>query len=223
MYRTICLLNKKNDFLPKVEINNQLSILDHQRVSCKKYQQQANTNQDEQPGEPEHPSFIHTTQSPTAESLQPCAQCNDQFSSKRSLQRHISDVHTVKEFSCSFCAKLFTTPLSLRRHERCMHHVDGSIPCKTCGKEFGCKQKLKGHVEAVHEKLINFQCDICPLGFYLRNNYRRHLRTHDKIKQFKCELCEKKFIHRAGLLHHRRQLHSQYFKLIKENKISEVH
>lgn len=62
----------------------------------------------------------------------PCTECNQSFSQKPELRRHMFS-HTGGGFLCSYCGKSLRDPHSLKSHER-LHTGERPHRCPICGK-----------------------------------------------------------------------------------------
>lgn len=116
-----------------------------------------------------------------------CQTCELHFLSYNRLNRHIKEVHDVKEFKCSDskCVDSFDTQQQLDDHNETKHkrsqcphcdklvlasflakhienrHGTGHIICELCGKVSLNKQMHKDHYRVFHEVAQSLQCDIC--------------------------------------------------------------
>ena len=141
-----------------------------------------------------------------------CDQCENEYSSKVHLKRHIEAAHMDLCFQCDFCTKVFKSSVDLKEHEK-REHSGVAIPCPTCNKKFIQQRNLDLHVEngicqAERVKYMNkmkklkcrkeIPCTVCDK--ILTSNYKmkRHMeRVHiqgtgmsPKGKCIKCQHCE---------------------------------
>ena len=141
-----------------------------------------------------------------------CDQCENEYSSKIHLKRHIEAAHMDLSFHCDFCIKVFKTSIDLKEHEK-REHSGVAIPCPHCNKNFIQQRNLDLHIEngicqAERVKYMNkmkklkcrkeIPCPVC--GKLLTSNYKmkRHMeRVHvqgtgmsPKGKCIKCQHCE---------------------------------
>ncbi|OCF34359.1 hypothetical protein I316_03873 [Kwoniella heveanensis BCC8398] len=68
-------------------------------------------------------------------------------SSKRAKVDSRPSTGSSSKFKCSECEELFTRRNDLERHVRCKHTSEKPFCCPACGKAFGRKDKLDQHIE----------------------------------------------------------------------------
>ena len=79
----------------------------------------------------------------------PRPDCGIVFETKRTLLKHIREVHkrdpSLCAFTCGHCNSYFTTSKNLLRHLRNVHKFKKAIRCKACPKLFGHESTLCNH------------------------------------------------------------------------------
>lgn len=116
-----------------------------------------------------------------------CKTCDLHFLSNIRLNRHVKELHDVKQFKCedSKCVDSFDTQQLLDEHitvkhkrTECQHcnkmvlesflakhienrHGTAHMICELCGKVSLNKQMHREHYRALHEVVEKLQCDIC--------------------------------------------------------------
>ena len=84
-----------------------------------------------------------------------CPSCGNCFSSKRALQKHISNVHEgQKNFKCDKCGKGFGDQGYLKRHIAAVHEGSRNYNCEICGKTYA------------HQEQIHFVCTLRTKRFF---------------------------------------------------------
>ncbi|XP_075722026.1 uncharacterized protein LOC119167669 isoform X3 [Rhipicephalus microplus] len=79
-----------------------------------------------------------------------CPSCNDRFKEWAALKAHAAVRHELVLSSSSF-----------------------QFACHICDKTFRQNSNLKTHLKS-HDRVVQFECDICGMGFTLKHHYRRH-------------------------------------------------
>ncbi|XP_073832615.1 uncharacterized protein [Musca autumnalis] len=88
----------------------------------------------------------------------------------------------------------------------------GHYPCNVCGLILGSTYRLNRHMP-LHSMDRPYACQLCPYRFYSSDRLRRHLRKHEIEKNkpnsegVQCPNCTRRFLTRASLAVHRRQVH----------------
>ena len=97
-----------------------------------------------------------------------CTQCEAKYSSKNSLEIHISYFHEGKK----------PLPVILQ-----------PVKCDICNKQYSNKKIMKRHIRHVHEKVLSFQCDFCNVSLISKGSMKRHISTvHEGEKPYKVSL-----------------------------------
>lgn len=61
--------------------------------------------------------------------------------------------------------------------------------------------------------LCSYQCPHCPLNFYSKNNWGKHVNVHTKEKKYVCPVCDKVFLRSDNLKRHKQShLEGQTYK-----------
>uniref|UniRef100_A0A1B0CGC8 Putative zn finger n=1 Tax=Lutzomyia longipalpis TaxID=7200 RepID=A0A1B0CGC8_LUTLO len=119
-----------------------------------------------------------------------CNQCDMTFKNHYFLTKHRA-VHLVsKKNVCTHCNQVYSTKQNLRRHIEDIHEKLRNHLCTICGKGFAQITTLKSHYN-VHSK-IKFQCDICGKRFktemYLKLHKLRHIPPEERTDKIKKRL-----------------------------------
>merc|ERR1712037_1082128 len=82
-----------------------------------------------------------------------CQTCNNEFSCKKTLKRHIERVHDGnKPIFCTKCDISFTSKIDLKQHTKAVHNEVRTYPCLECvDSHFASKYLLDKHVDSVHK------------------------------------------------------------------------
>lgn len=131
--------------------------------------------------------------------LQICACCGDPLD---------SNTHTVGDYQCTICSKLFIQKSILDRHTSLEHPKGDNYKCSEC--KFICSRKVdfEHHLQTHSFKMVKcicnkeftrkyhlerhlqisgcggskadpmFKCEVCSKEFYRKDNFRVHLKTH---------------------------------------------
>ncbi|KAK9871869.1 hypothetical protein WA026_015116 [Henosepilachna vigintioctopunctata] len=121
-----------------------------------------------------------------------------------------SNTHTVGDYKCTICSKLFPQQSILDRHTSLEHPQDEIYRCSECkfvcteksgfgkhlqshsfklvkcicNKEFTRKYHLERHLQISGcggtKKDPTYSCDVCKKGFYRKDNLRVHMKAHSK-------------------------------------------
>ncbi|KAK7926198.1 hypothetical protein WMY93_008508 [Mugilogobius chulae] len=93
-------------------------------------------------------------------------------------------------FPCSKCGKNYSSPRSLRLHQR-VHSGERPYSCEFCSKTFNWKHNAKKHIAIHAEK--PYDCEICDKQFRHSNELGNHLRKHFDTMPHVCAFCGEGF------------------------------
>ena len=131
----------------------------------------------------------HMSQIHSRKHYMDCEKCGKSISSQN-MPRHMKEMHFVdgEVFTCDNCEMVFSTLRQIKQHckDVCSEGTsisyellqDNNTKCELCDKTYSSKSSLRQHVERVHDNVINFKCKNCQQGFYMQNDYRRHIQKH---------------------------------------------
>ncbi|XP_062538416.1 transcription factor grauzone-like isoform X1 [Armigeres subalbatus] len=112
-----------------------------------------------------------------------CEICGKTYKNRFGYNRHKKESHATEEertFKCHRCPKSFIKEGPLKRHLADHETLDnGTAKCETCGKCFSNIGILKNHVKYRHVKQMEYICDVCSKGFYMRSTFLTHRKTHE--------------------------------------------
>lgn len=136
----------------------------------------------------------------TDNSMYSCEYCQNNFTTKISLQDHLKTIH--KKFVCKVCDKRFASLSTLCRHVKA-HEMPRRHLCNECGKSFFRSDELTRHM-LTHTGEKPFNCNLCEKSFAQSFRLLEHMRAHANKKQFKCSECGKAFSRHASLSAHKK-------------------
>ena len=65
-----------------------------------------------------------------------------------------------------------------------------TFTCSICAKDFTTKGSLKTHVKMIHDKIHDFKCNTCDYMSSTKGNLSKHIKqVHDRIQDIKCDTC----------------------------------
>lgn len=116
-----------------------------------------------------------------------CTFCDELFSRRTDLKRHLNSHPNQKPYECFYCDKTYYKKNQLERH-LCIH--TGKPPvvykCKHpgCGKELSQKYYLDQHTITKHNPQLKFCCthNNCSKRFATKTQYNRHRKTCNKSR-----------------------------------------
>ncbi|KAK7086879.1 hypothetical protein SK128_020946 [Halocaridina rubra] len=118
-----------------------------------------------------------------------CHLCEDRFSSKVSLNNHLTQTHSTHNVKCNLCNKTFKTDHFLMGHILRKHKIGNKeFPCKVCNKVFMISKDLRRHMQS-HNPERMYKCSVCEKKFKLYSTLQFHMKAHSKDKPYDCVLC----------------------------------
>ena len=155
-----------------------------------------------------------------------CPICESTFKWKKSLKRHMKEVHSSsKEFECPSCAKPFSRQETLDRHVRDVHKnsVDDKIDCggTDCEAKFSRLENWKEHWLSAHaDKHNHYYCVECEEVFTQSQHLTRHFNEIHLGEQYICQQCPATFSRRDQFdKHNEGDKHWQYHFCWECNKV----
>lgn len=104
------------------------------------------------------------------------------------LNRHIKEVHEVKEFKCKEpkCVDSFNTQKLLDDHTVKRHT---RVACPICQKMIADKL-LTLHIQNMHEASNNVCCELCGKVSLNKQTHKAHYQTaHTTVERLQCDIC----------------------------------
>ncbi|CAG7719500.1 unnamed protein product [Allacma fusca] len=137
-----------------------------------------------------------------------CGICNQKFSMKRSLRRHLYNVHllspdavhlwlekdnliSTSELSANVSIDKQPSPPPKRRKSSSARLPENvRYPCDRCPRDFSSKELLEEH-ELQHRLEIEkpYSCSFCDKSFFLRSYLEDHEKTHVNEYPYSCTIC----------------------------------
>ena len=94
---------------------------------------------------------IDNVKKDTSEIVKKCKVCDQLFSSRRILKKHLIENHPSR-IECKECETSFDKNSDLEVHIKMYHESNAKYPCDLCGKTFVMKWRFKKHTEAHSNK-----------------------------------------------------------------------
>lgn len=146
-----------------------------------------------------------------------CKLCDNSFTTKENIKRHMRIHHGEKLFSCDGCEKVFKMKAAYDKHLG-KHDIEETLlVCEICERTFnnnhGFNVHLRVHSEGqpftqkgslnVHMKRQKGDKPFkCARAFKLKITLQEHLKTHFGDRLLKCEKCDRSFKYEISLKLH---------------------
>jgi len=114
-----------------------------------------------------------------------CPTCNQKFTSKKSLKKHIKQKHP-NSFICRHCSSVFSSLKDLRYHQQLSHPV---FKCLKCNYKTYIECRMTKHVCHFNR---GYGCTLCKKFFVTKFGLQQHLSIHDRLK-FQCQFCKTRY------------------------------
>ena len=146
-----------------------------------------------------------------------CDQCQKSFSRKGALNTHIKGYckgfhQKIKAYKCQDCNKNFSNKYVLASHVDWAHlKIDRpkKFICEKCDATFEQKQYIEHHMNKVHLNVKPYECNLCEMSFFIKNQLKTHLKKSHKVKPYECYFCQKAFFIKAKLKTHLKRSHRE--------------
>lgn len=136
-----------------------------------------------------------------------CDLCGASLSKKKSIARHMMNIHLPKTaYICEHC-DYRTANIYLFESHHLKHNNIRDFECKICAKFFVTTKTLRNHIQKVHEnkgKGVEHPCDICQKIYHSKFTLSEHkLKEHsEKEPEYLCHLCSGKYYTNFSLKQH---------------------
>ena len=148
-----------------------------------------------------------------------CPICSKEYSNKKQLKEHNTNIHEDPRFQCSICQKHFRRKSFFKIHkdvcgkikiimkeESKQGHPKKQSKCQLCLKIFKTQSNLKKHTNQRHNQ--NYPCFNCPEKFPSRSTLSRHKESaHGDELLFNCPQCPATFARNSTLNSHKHRTH----------------
>ena len=126
-----------------------------------------------------------------------CGQCDKQFQTQESLEKHVKGHGT---HVCRYCDKVFNHRTKLAGHIKTHQPRNRDQKCH-CGKSFDQGFNLRVH-QATHTDDKPHACPHCNMCFKTTSSRNRHMELHTGQKPHQCPQCFKRFLRKLSLKEH---------------------
>jgi len=121
----------------------------------------------------------------------PCPECNEKFTSKEKLWKHVREDHPdYRRYKCDICGQGFSQSGNLGLHRLAKHTAEKpNLECTFCGKTFGMPVNLKRHINYTHRKCLKYKCPHCSYATTTSSLLSQHMDRHFGKNLKKCSYC----------------------------------
>lgn len=133
-----------------------------------------------------------------------CDVCDRGFVNKSALKMH-KFRHEIKDWSCVYCSKVFSSRVKVRSHERAVHIFNSkTYTCGYCEDMFTDTTAKSKHQHSVHgvEPTL-YKCKACDATFSRQISLTKHIKNkHLMFRPYKCRVCSRAYVDNKGLKKH---------------------
>ena len=137
-----------------------------------------------------------------------CCICNKRFMNNSALACHMKTHSCLKYYECPICHEGFDHTSAMREHSLIHANESGLFACSYCDKVFSEFLVLKKHIRGFHNTKY-YPCSVCEKSFPREDKLRLHMLRHSNHRAFMCETCGKQFKRNDKLKEHIKRIHSE--------------
>jgi len=136
-----------------------------------------------------------------------CSECQDWFSSRRGLMRHIEQLHNMERYdTCVVCGERFSGLRKLKLH-MIEHSSVNSFDCPDCDENMNSVDAFRAHLE-LHR--TGQQCVLCSKPFsdesmltsHMHQEHEEDMAQQSSMVRFSCSHCLQTFAHKTSFQRH---------------------
>lgn len=119
-----------------------------------------------------------------------CSICKGVFKSGMSLERHMRRSHAI-EGPAPFTCPVCTRSMTSRKAltDHLRCHRRQGFPCEFCGAKLKTVDSLNVHVNEIHTHVVRLQCKLCPQVFFSSGRLSYHMKRHHTDRRSYTNLC----------------------------------
>ena len=109
----------------------------------------------------------------------------------RSLYIHIRTQHCNFLYTCQVCSSKFSSRITLQQHISGLHRIGAKtyeVPCKLCKFVTFGEKNLNGHISRIHSTRKVMACSLCEYKTKVTRYLSWHIKLHSK-NHLKCDQC----------------------------------